>query len=124
MIATDHAPHAAEEKYGTMIGAAFGITGIETSFELIYTHFVKSGLVDIKTLTKWMATNPAEAFNVPAGKLAVGEPADIAIFDTEHLHTITADEFASKGKNTPFIGAEVYGTTVATFVDGKQVYGE
>lgn len=124
MIATDHAPHGVEEKAGSMRDAAFGITGIETAFALIYTHFVKSGLVDIKTAVQWMATKPAQAFNVTGGELKIGAPADIAIFDTEHKHTITADEFVSKGKNTPFIGNEVYGTTVATFVDGQQVYGE
>ncbi|MEJ6400550.1 dihydroorotase [Nicoliella lavandulae] len=123
MVATDHAPHSADEKRGSMKTASFGIVGIETAFSLIYTHFVKSGLVDLDTALRWMVTNPINAFNLTdAGQLRVGDAADLAIMDLDHAFEIDAAEFLSKGKNSPFIGDTVYGKTIATFVDGKQVY--
>ena len=123
MVATDHAPHSLAEKQRSFIGAAFGITGIETSFQLMYTHFVKSGIATLEQLLRWMVVQPREAFNLPGqSELTVGAPADLALFDIAHAHTITADEFLSKGVNTPFIGATVYGQTVLTLVDGQVAY--
>lgn len=123
MVATDHAPHSVEEKTGGFNGAAFGITGIETSFQLIYTHFVKAGLATLEQVQDWMVKNPINSFNLAAPtKVALGMQADLAVFDLENVHQITADEFVSKGKNTPFIGETVYGMTVATIVDGEIVY--
>ncbi|HEY4400158.1 MAG TPA: dihydroorotase [Lactobacillaceae bacterium] len=123
MIATDHAPHGLEEKAKSMIDAPFGITGIETSFQLLYTHLVKSGVMSLATLIERMVVAPIDVFDLRAPRtLAVGEKADLALFDLADAHTIKFDEFASKGKNTPFVGWEVYGTTVATFVDGVKVY--
>ena len=123
MVATDHAPHSLAEKQRSFIGAAFGITGIETSFQLMYTHFVKSGIATLEQLLQWMVVQPREAFNLPGqSKLTVGAPADLALFDIAHAHTITADEFLSKGVNTPFIDETVYGQTVLTLVDGQVTY--
>ena len=123
MVATDHAPHSLAEKQRSFIGAAFGITGIETSFQLMYTHFVKSGIATLEQLLQWMIVQPREAFNLPGqSELTVGAPADLALFDIAHAHTITADEFLSKGVNTPFIGATVYGQTVLTLVNGQVAY--
>ncbi|MDR3190026.1 MAG: dihydroorotase [Lactobacillaceae bacterium] len=123
MVATDHAPHAVEEKERSFLGAAFGITGIETSFQLMYTHFVKSGIATLEQVISWMNVKPAKAFHLDAPTvIAVGEVADLALFDLETAHTITADEFVSKGQNTPFIGATIYGQTVATIVNGQVVY--
>lgn len=123
MVATDHAPHSLAEKQRSFIGAAFGITGIETSFQLMYTHFVKSGIATLEQLLQWMVVQPRVAFNLPGqSELTVGAPADLALFDIAHAHTITADEFLSKGVNTPFIGATVYGQTVLTLVDGQVAY--
>ncbi|MHA8138411.1 dihydroorotase [Lactobacillaceae bacterium Scapto_B20] len=123
MIATDHAPHSAEEKRGSMRDASFGIVGIETAFSLIYTHFVKSGLVDLTTVLQWMVKNPIEAFHLNhAGQLRIGDAADLAIMDLDHPYQIDAKDFKSKGTNSPFIGETVYGKTIATFVAGKQVY--
>ncbi len=123
MVATDHAPHSKEEKDRSFVGAAFGITGIETSFQLLYTHLVRPGLVTLAQLLSWMVTKPVAAFKLSAPtKVAVGERADLALFDLDQAHTISADEFASKGQNTPFIGQTVYGQTLATIVDGKLVY--
>ncbi|MBW1605656.1 dihydroorotase [Lactobacillus sp. Sy-1] len=123
MVATDHAPHSVEEKQGSMRSASFGIVGIETAFSLIYTHFVKSGLVDLQTALDWMVTNPIKAFGLhDAGQLRVGDAADLVIMDLDHEFNIDAADFLSKGKNSPFIGDQVYGKTIATFVSGKQVY--
>lgn len=123
MVATDHAPHSQKEKSGSMLTASFGIVGIETSFSLMYTHFVKSGLVSLKTLMKWMSYNPIHEFGLKqAGELKVGDPADFTIMDLRHPYRISAKDFLSKGKNSPFIGQTVYGKTLATFVDGHRAY--
>ena len=123
MVATDHAPHSVEEKERSFVGAAFGITGIETSFQLLYTHLVKPGIASLEQLLNWMITQPVKAFNLAAPTtLAVGEIADLALFNLETAHTITADEFVSKGVNTPFIGETIYGQTVLTVVAGNVVY--
>lgn len=123
MIATDHAPHSREEKQGSFIGAAFGITGIETSFQLMYTHFVKSGIATLEQLLNWMVVQPSRAFKLPGNhELTIGAPADMALFDIDQKHTVTADEFASKGVNTPFIGTTIYGQTLLTVVDGQIAY--
>ncbi len=123
MVATDHAPHSKAEKEGSFIGAAFGITGIETSFQLLYTHLVKPGIATLNQLLDWMVVKPQQAFGLQgAQKIAAGQPADLVLFDINHAHKITADEFASKGVNTPFIGATIYGQTVLTMVDGQIVY--
>lgn len=123
MVATDHAPHAVDEKQRSFIGAAFGITGIETSFQLIYTHFVRSGIATLADVMEWMVAAPAKQFDLDAPtKIAVGERADLALFDLDQAHTITADEFVSMGVNTPFIGEEIYGQTTTTIVNGEVVY--
>lgn len=123
MVATDHAPHSLAEKEGSFIGAAFGITGIETSFQLLYTHLVKSGIATLSQLLNWMVIQPQQAFDLTGtNAIVAGQPADLALFDIEHTHKITADEFASKGVNTPFIGATIYGQTLLTMVDGQIVY--
>lgn len=122
MIATDHAPHSQEEKQGSMTTAAFGIVGIETAFSLIYTKFVKSGLVDLATLVKWMSKNPAQAFHIQGGQLEVGQPADLTIMDLDSEYEIKAEDFLSKGTNTPFLEWQVFGQTKYTIVDGKIAY--
>ena len=122
MVATDHAPHSEREKSGSIKDAAFGIVGIETAFSLMYTSFVKSGLVDLKTLVKWMSKNPADIFHLPAGKLEEGQPADLTLMDLDDEYTIDANDFLSKGKNSPFIGKKVYGKTKLTLVDGNVAY--
>ena len=123
MVATDHAPHSVADKQGDFRTAAFGITGIETCFSLLYTHFVNSGLATLTQLQQWLVVAPARAFNLKAPTtLATGMQADIALFDLKHTHTITQNEFASKAINSPFVGQTVKGTTLMTIVDGKIVY--
>lgn len=123
MIATDHAPHAAEEKNHDFIHAAFGITGSETAFSMLYTKLVKEQkIITLSKLIALMSENPAQKFKMHAGKIKPGMPADIAIFDIDHAFEIKATDFASKGKNNPFVGQEVYGQTMLTMVNGKVVY--
>lgn len=122
MVATDHAPHSEKEKSGSMRDASFGIVGIETAFSLMYTHFVKNGIVDLNQLIKWMSSNPANLFHLPAGQLRVGQPADITLMELDQPYQIDANDFLSKGKNSPFIGEQVYGKTKLTLVDGNIAY--
>ncbi|WP_418268084.1 dihydroorotase [Enterococcus hirae] len=118
-IATDHAPHGLEEKSKSFLESPFGIVGSETAFQLIYTHFVETNRFTLEQVINWIATKPAEIFQLEAGTLTVGAPADVAIFDIEHSSTIDKKDFLSKGENTPFVGWNVKGETLGTFVDGK-----
>lgn len=124
MIATDHAPHAAKEKpLDDLVHAANGITGSETCFNKLYTEFVKPGIFSLEQLLHWLTNAPADVFGLDdAGRLMPGALADVAIFDLQTPHVLTADEYLSKGKNTPFTGDTVYGTTVMTMVGGHVVY--
>ncbi|MTV82047.1 dihydroorotase [Secundilactobacillus folii] len=122
MIATDHAPHTDAEKAQSMLKAPFGITGSETAFEMLYTRFVADGKFSLAQLINWMAVKPAQIFNVEAGSLRVNNTADLALFDLTTPHTISRDEFLSKGHNSPFIGEQVMGQTVRTIVDGQDAF--
>lgn len=124
MIATDHAPHSRKEKpQDDMRGAANGITGSETAFEMLYTKFVRPGIFSLAQLLNWLSAVPAEEFGLDqAGHLEPGKPADIAIFDLYTERKITEDSYLSKGVNSPFTGQRVYGTTDLTLVDGKVAY--
>jgi len=121
-IATDHAPHSVEEKKPGIRLAPFGITGLETAFALLYTEFVRKGTFTLESLIQWMSVRPAELFNLSGGKFAVGQPADLALFDLDIPIKINADQFESKSQNSPFIGREVYGSTVMTLVGGIVVW--
>ena len=121
MIATDHAPHTAEEKSRGFAKAPFGIVGSETAFALSYTTLVKGGYLDMSGLVRMMSTNPSKIAGHTGGTLSVGAPADIAVVTGEETR-IDAADFKSKGKNTPFDGRRVYGKVLATYVDGRRVY--
>lgn len=123
LIATDHAPHAADEKAGGFCHAAFGITGSETAFSLLYTKLVKTGQLTLPRLLELLTSAPARAFSLPtAGTIQPGKPADLAIFDLQHPSQIKESAYYSKGKNNPFTGEQVYGITEMTFVSGRLVY--
>ena len=122
MIATDHAPHTSKEKDGGFVGTPFGIVGIETSFALMYTHFVKAGIMTLEFLIDKMATQPAKTFGFEVNRLEVGANANIAVFDIEHEETINPEEYLSKSSNTPFNGHKVYGLCQLTLFQGKEVY--
>lgn len=121
-IATDHAPHTAEEKALGMEKAPFGIVGFETAFPLLYSHFVKKGKATLKQLVDWLTTKPADVFDLPYGKLEEGAIADITIIDLTTEKEIDPNEFLSKGKNTPFAGWKASGFATHTIVDGKLVW--
>lgn len=121
-IATDHAPHGHEEKDQTMTKAPFGIVGSETAFALMYTEFVETGIFTLKQVVDWMTVKPADLFNLDAGRLTIGGPADIAVFELDTRYAIDEADFESKSINTPFIGKEVKGQTLLTLVDGQVVW--
>ena len=123
VIATDHAPHTAEEKSRGLKGSMMGIVGIETSFALCYTHLVRKGIITIEKLVELMSENPRRIFRL-GGAMSVGERADIAVFDIDTPYTINPDNFLSMGKATPFAGEEVFGRCVLTIFAGKKVYQE
>lgn len=123
-IVTDHAPHSKKDKEVEYNLAAFGMSGIETSFALSYTYLVKSGILSLSELMKLMSYNPAKTLNLEGGEIKEGGVADLAIVDLKDKYTIDGNKFLSKGKNTPFNGYEVYGKVCATLVDGEVKYSQ
>ncbi|WP_323702649.1 dihydroorotase [Mammaliicoccus sp. Dog046] len=123
-IATDHAPHAKEEKEVPMIDAPFGIVGSETAFQLLYTHFVKTGKFTLEQLVAFLTTKPADTFNLPYGRLEEGSYADVTIVDLDTEKPILGEAFASKSTNTPFIGEVVSGHPILTICNGEVVFKE
>ncbi|MCG3090168.1 dihydroorotase [Sporosarcina cyprini] len=121
-IATDHAPHTAEEKAAGFAKAPFGITGFETAFPLLYTHFVKKGEWTLKQLVDWMTVKPARVFGLPYGTIEVGAKADLVLLDLNKEQTIDRSTFISKGKNTPFDGWTCFGWPATTIFEGKIVW--
>ena len=115
MIATDHAPHSAEEKSKGLENSAFGVVGIETAFPIMYTYLVKTGIITMDRLVELMVINPRKRFDIPLG-------CDYSIWDIEEEYTIDPAEFVSLGKSTPFEGWKVNGRCLATVCDGKIVY--
>ena len=115
MIATDHAPHSAEEKGRGLEKSAFGIVGIETAFPIMYTHFVKTGVLTLERLVELMAINPRKRFGIGLG-------CDYTVWDLEAEYEIDPDTFLSMGKATPLAGWKVNGKCIATVCDDKIVY--
>ncbi|MFD1336041.1 dihydroorotase [Oceanobacillus iheyensis] len=124
LIATDHAPHAKEEKAVGFKEAPFGIVGLETAFPLLYTHLVLKGKMTLYQLVERMTEKPAATFQLPYGKLEEDSVADITVIDLEKEETIHRETFYSKGKNTPFDNWKVKGIPVLTMVNGVVVYEE
>ena len=123
VIATDHAPHTAEEKSRGLKGSMMGIVGIETSFAICYTHLVRKGVITLEKLIALMSENPRRIFRL-GGAMRVGERADIAVFDVRKPYKIDSAEFLSMGKATPFEGEEVYGRCMLTLFGGEKVWKE
>jgi dihydroorotase len=115
MIATDHAPHSAEEKARGLEKSAFGIVGIETAFPILYTHLVKPGILTLEKVVELLSINPRKRFGIPIG-------CDYSIWDLNTEYAIDPQEFLSMGKATPFTGWKVCGKCMATVCDGKIVY--
>lgn len=122
VIATDHAPHSAEEKQKSIREAPFGIVGSETAFALSYTALVKAGHLTMPQLVEKLSTNPARIIGIDKGDISVGHVADLVIADVENPYVIDVNRFISKGKNSPFGGRTVYGKVLLTMVNGEVVY--
>lgn len=123
MIATDHAPHSAEEKaVEPLWKAPSGIIGLETALALAVTNLVKPGHLTMVQLMEKMSLNPAKLYRFDKGSVAEGADADLVIFDENERWTVTEDDIASKSHNTPFIGAELYGRVKYTICGGRIVY--
>lgn len=122
LVATDHAPHSQEEKARGLVGAPFGLVGLETSFPLMYTAFVKSGILTLPELVFKMSTRPAQVFRLAGGELTVGGVADLTVIDPETIRKVEPEQFFSKGRNTPFAGRELSGWPILTMHRGQVVY--
>ncbi|MGF6951195.1 dihydroorotase [Neobacillus sp. B4I6] len=118
-IATDHAPHTAEEKSEGMVLAPFGIVGLETAFPLLYTHFVLKNIISLNQLIEFLTIKPAEAFGLSYGRIEVGAPGDLVILNLDEEYEIKPEEFLSKGKNTPFGGWNCKGWPDMTIAGGQ-----
>lgn len=123
MIATDHAPHSAEEKAVEPVWKApSGIIGLETALALAVTNLVRPGHLTMVQLMEKMSLNPAKLYRFDKGSVAEGADADLVIFDENEKWAVTEDDIVSKSHNTPFIGAELYGRVKYTICGGRIVY--
>ncbi|MDE7389487.1 MAG: dihydroorotase, partial [Lachnospiraceae bacterium] len=118
MIATDHAPHSLEEKSRGLEKSLMGIVGIETAFPILYTKLVKENLITLEKLLELMCVNPRRRFNI-GSLIDINKPADLTVWNLNNKYAIDPKTFLSKGRTTPFEGAEVYGQCVMTMVKGE-----
>jgi dihydroorotase len=114
MIATDHAPHSAEEKASGIRKAPMGVVGIETAFPLLYTYLVRTGKLTLQQLVKRMAVTPRQRFNIPFEGYCV--------WNLQKRTEVNTDEFLSKGRSTPFDGWPMYGQCIRTIANGEVVW--
>ncbi|MBM7824250.1 dihydroorotase [Arcanobacterium pluranimalium] len=115
MIATDHAPHSAAEKSRGLAGSAFGVVGIETSFQAIYTHLVRPEVITMERAMQLYVHNPRKRFGIPLGE-------DFSVWDLEYVQALDPSEFLSKGRATPFAGTELFGKCLLTVCGGDIAY--
>ena len=115
MIATDHAPHSAEEKGKGLAGSAFGVVGLETAFPAMFTYLVKTGVITLEKLVEVMALNPRRRFGIPMD-------GDFTVWDLSKEYTVNPTQFATKGRATPFDGMRMCGENLLTVHRGKIVY--
>ena len=123
MIATDHAPHSAEEKGRGLEKSLMGVVGLETAFAALYTHLVRPGILSLPKLLELMHGNPARRFGFGT-PLAEGQPADLTVFDLDAKYTVNPEDFQTMGRATPFAGMELYGVCRLTMVNGEIVWRE
>ena len=114
-IATDHAPHSAEEKAKGLESSAFGVVGLETAFPALYTHLVKTGLIPMETIIRALTVNPRNRFGIEAGD-------SFTVWRLDESFTVDPNEFLTLGRATPYTGETLYGRCVLTVCDGKVVY--
>lgn len=123
MIATDHAPHSAQEKSRGLEKSAMGVVGLETAFAAVYTHLVKPGVLSMDRLVELLNGNAARRFGYGT-PLAEGQPADLTVFDLDRPFTVDPKQFRSMGRATPFAGMELYGVCLLTMAGGEIVWRE
>ena len=121
MIATDHAPHATEEKAKGLLGAPMGVVGLECAFPVMYEAFVKTGKLSLERLVELMSTAPAKRFGIESG-IREGAKANLCVYDLNDEYTVSPDTFMSKGRFTPFDGAKVSARCVMTVHEGETVW--
>lgn len=122
LIATDHAPHSAEEKARSITAAPSGIIGLETALSLGITELVRPGHLTLLQLLEKMTVNPAQLYHLPAGKIAEGEAADLVLFNPEEQWV--PQEYASRSSNSPFTGRKLYGKVKMTLCSGEVIYAD
>ena len=115
MIATDHAPHSAEEKSGGLKNSLMGVVGLETAFPMLYTYLVKPGIITLERLIELMSVNPRRRFGLP-------DTSDVCVFDLDADYKINPEEFLTKGRSTPFEGMTVSAENLLTVCGGKTVW--
>ena len=115
MIATDHAPHSAQEKSRGLESSLMGVVGLETAFAVVYTELVRTGVISMEKLVELMSVRPRERFGIDS------DPG-FTVFSCEREYEINTDEFLSKGRSTPFAGKKVYGECLLTVYGGEAVY--
>ena len=118
MVATDHAPHSAQEKAKGLKGSAMGIVGLETAFPLLYTYLVREGIITLDALSELLSRAPRRRFGLPGAY----ESGDCTVFALGERYTINPDGFLSKGRSTPFVGAEVFGLCLMTTMEGRTAW--
>ena len=111
MIATDHAPHSAEEKSRGIEKSLMGVVGLETAFPVLYTYLVKEGIISLEKLIELMSVNPRKRFHI--------KDSGICVYDLGKEYAIDPNEFETKGRSTPFSGRKVYGENIMTVIGGK-----
>lgn len=120
-IASDHAPHHADEKDVEFGAAPFGIVGLETTLSLCLDRLVRTDVISLTRLVELLSSAPAQILQLPGGTLKVGAPADLTILDLNRSTTVETKNFKSKSRNSPFDGWDLVGGPVATFVDGRRI---
>ncbi|MBQ9758070.1 MAG: dihydroorotase [Clostridia bacterium] len=123
MIATDHAPHSAEEKSKGLKDSLMGVVGIETAFPILYTHLVKTNIITLEKLLSLLCDNPRKRFGIGA-EIREGAKASLTVFDLDAKYKINPEDFLSKGRSTPFEGDEVFGRCLMTIHNGHIVWQE
>lgn len=122
VIATDHAPHSAEEKSKGLEKSAMGVVGLETAFSVLYTKLVKSGIISLERLVDMMSVKPREIFGIDGGMIKEGETADLCLLDLKKEWVVHPDEFVSMGRATPFENWKLQGKNLLTILRGEIVY--
>lgn len=122
VIATDHAPHSAEEKSKGLAKSAMGVVGLETAFGVLNTRLVKSGVITLERLVEMMSVRPREIFGIEGGEIKEGAVADLALIDADKQWTVEPDSFVTMGRATPFKDWKLQGENLLTIYRGEIVY--